>query len=129
MADAGAARIKALIEAPSATLGRAAEKLDAGLRAATADQEAVSQSTIAALEKMRDFYSGLARQIEEIDTGSTGPQDEALAALTRLDAGLANFLQALYETNGETAQAELGNAKRRIARGGADLARAGERIR
>ncbi|MBS1877877.1 MAG: hypothetical protein JST31_00035 [Actinobacteria bacterium] len=129
MADAGAARIKALIETPSTTLGRAANRLGAGLRAATSDEEAASPATIAALERMRDFYSGLSRQIEEIETRTTVPQDEALAALTRLDAGLGNFLQALHETNGETAEKELRNAKRRIARGGADLARAGERIR
>jgi len=66
--------------------------------------------------------------IEAIDTGSSGAQNEALAALTRLDTGLGNFLQALYETSGETAEKELRNAKRRIERGGADLARAGERI-
>lgn len=129
MADAGAAQIKALIETPSTKLGKAVNKLNAGLAAATDEQEAVGPPTIAALEKMREFYAELARQIEAVDTRSTGPQDEALAALVRLDTGLGNFLQALYETNGETAEKELKNAKRRIERGGADLARAGERIR
>jgi hypothetical protein len=128
MADAGAARIKALIETPSTTLGKAANKLRDGLAAATNEEEAVGPGTIEAVEKMRSFYADLSRQIEAIDTGSSGAQNEALAALTRLDTGLGNFLQALYETNGETAEKELGNAKRRIARGGADLARAGERI-
>ena len=78
---------------------------------------------------MRAFYAGLSRRIEEIDTRSSGAQDQALAALTRIDTGLGNLLQGLLETNGETAEKELGNAKRRIARGGADLARAGESIR
>jgi hypothetical protein len=129
MADAGGARIKALIDTPSLTLGKASRKLNEGLAAASADEEGVSQTTIAALEKMRTFYSDLARQIEEIDTRERGPQNEALAALTRLDRGLGNFLQALYETNGETAEKELRNANRRIARGSADLERAGAAIR
>lgn len=129
MSDAGGARIKALIETPSTTLGRSYKKMSAGLRAATDEEEAVGPATIEAVEKMRAFYAGLSRQIEETDTRSSGAQDQALAALTRIDTGLGNLLQGLLETNGETAEKELRNAKRRIERGGADLARAGERIR
>jgi len=42
MADAGAARIKALIDTPSTTLGTAAKKLSAGLAAATVDNDRFS---------------------------------------------------------------------------------------
>lgn len=128
MADAGAVKIKALIETPSSTLGKSTNKLRAGLMASSADEEAVGPGATEAVEKMREFYADLSRQIEAVDTRSSGPQNEALAALARLDTGLGNLLQALYETTGETAEAELRNAKRRIERGGADLARAGARI-
>jgi len=129
MADAGGVRIKALIDTPSTTLGKSYNKMSAGLRAATDEEEAIGPGTIEAVEKMRAFYAGLSRQIEETDTRSTGAQDQALAALSRIDTGLGNLLQGLLETNGETAEKELRNAKRRIERGGADLARAGESIR
>ncbi len=128
MSDAGAERIRDLIETPSATLARGVEAIRSGLEATGAENEAVGASTYAALEGLRRFYLDLAREVERVHTGKDDVQKEALAALKRLDTGLQSFVAGLRQTKGEAAEAELQNAYRRLQRGAADLGRAAERI-
>jgi hypothetical protein len=128
MADAGATRIQQLLETPSAAFAGPANDLQGELVAADPQEGTVPSTSFDSIEALRTAFGGLARQIAAIQTSSAGPKGEALAALKRLDAGLADFSSGLEEATGEGAQVAFESAQRRVVRAASDLRRASERI-
>jgi hypothetical protein len=127
MADAGAVTVRALLEAPSSSLTQALEKLQAGLSAAQGLQAQVPPSTTVAIEKLRTIYSGLAAQIEKVDTNNA-IRDEALTALRRMDIGLQALATGVSQGGGEEATRAYALAVRRLDAAGAGIDQAIARI-
>jgi hypothetical protein len=119
--DPGSVRIQRLLETPSAPLASAVEALGTGLDAAEGLNGEVPASTTAAIDKLRGIYGGMAGQIKKIETDNFGPKNEALAALTKMDSGLAILATSLQQGSSEAAQRSVTNAVQRIEAAGTGL--------
>lgn len=128
MADAGAVRIRYLLETPSAGLARSVESLGAGIGAAEGLEAEVPLSTATAIQRLRDIYAEMARQVGEIDSGNA-IKGEALAALAKMDIGLERLATGLSQPPGEESARALSMAVRRIDAAGAGIDNAIARIR
>jgi hypothetical protein len=128
IADPGAVRIKSLLETPIQPLASAVEALGAGLAAAEGTQGEVPPSTTAAIETLRGIYADMARRIKSIDTDNFGPKNESLAALAKMDIGLASLATGIGQGSRETADKSLTTAVSRIEAAGSGLERAAARI-
>lgn len=128
MADAGAVRIRAILEAPSAALEKAIEALRVGIGGAEGLNAEIPASAGRAIEKMRRIYSQMSQEIEAIDT-SSGIKDESLGALQRMDIGLHNLANGIAQGSGEEAARSFSMAVRRLDAAGAGIDRAIRRVR
>lgn len=120
MADAGAVRIRDLLETPSEGLATAVEGVGNGLAAAEGLEATIPASTLTAIEKLRRIYAGLASQIKGIDT-SGSIKGEALAALTKMDIGLQQLGEGANQPPSEASARALSMAVRRLESGGAGI--------
>jgi hypothetical protein len=120
MADAGAVRIRELLETPSAGLAQAVEGVGNGLAAAEGLEATVPASTLTSIEKLRGIYNSLASQIQGIDT-SGAIKGQALAALGKMDVGLEQLGQGAGQAPSEETARALSMAVRRLESGGAGI--------
>ena len=120
MADAGAVRVRDLLETPSEGLATAVEGVGNGLAAAEGLEAAIPASTLTSIEKLRRIYSGLASQIQGIDT-SGSVKGEALAALAKMDIGLQQLGEGADQPPSEASARALSMAVRRLEAGGAGI--------
>jgi hypothetical protein len=120
MADAGAVRIRDLLETPSAGLATAVEGVGNGLAAAEGLEATIPASTLTSIEKLRRIYSGLASQIQGIDT-SGAIKGEALTALAKMDIGLERLGEGANQPPSEESARALSMAVRRLEAGGAGI--------
>jgi|GEM_PF-5314150 len=128
MADAGAVRIRAVLEAPSASLAKAVDSLGAGIGGAEGLNADTPASAGTAIEKMRRIYSQMSQEIEGIDT-SSGIKGEALAALQRMDIGLQSLADGIAQGSGEEAGRSFSMAVRRLDAAGSGIDRAIQKVR
>jgi hypothetical protein len=120
MADVGAVRIRDLLETPSAGLATAVEGVGNGLAAAEGLEATIPASTLTSIEKLRRIYSGLASQIQGIDTNGA-IKAEALAALAKMDIGLERLGEGANQPPSEESARALSMAVRRLEAGGAGI--------
>ena len=127
MADAGAVRIRAVLEAPSASLAKAIESLRAGIGAAEGLNADTPATAGRAIEKMRRIYSQMSQEIEGIDT-SSAVKAESLGALQRMDIGLQSLADGIAQGSGEEAARSFSMAVRRLDAAGAGIDRAIQKV-
>ena len=126
MADAGARKIKALLDTPSATLGTHMEAVRSGLRAVSAEGK-VPRSTYDSISKVLGYFRRLHLQIEDTKTRSPAKRD-VTAALFQMEAALANLSEGLKRGTGAGAADQMDKAGRRAGRASSDLTRASKRL-
>ncbi len=127
MADAGARKIKALLDTPSATLAKDMAAVRSGLRAASVDEGAVPRSTYASISKVLSYYRRLHLQIEDTKTSSPAKRD-VTAALFQIENAFALVSEGLKRGAGDGAADQMDKAGRRAARASSDLTRASRRL-
>lgn len=120
MADAGAVRIRDLLETPSEGLATAVEGVGNGLAAAEGLEATIPASTLTSIEKLRRIYAGLASQIKGIDSFDA-IKAEALTALAKMDLGLEQLGEGANQPPSEASARALSMAVRRLEAGGAGI--------
>lgn len=127
MADAGARRIKRILDTPSTNLAKRTNAVRKGMAAANDAEGQVSGATYGNISDLRRSYATLARTIKAINTRSSAKAD-VLDALARMDTALANLAAGLRKGTSSAAMTDLRNARRRARRAGTDLKRAAARL-
>ena len=127
MADAGARKIKDLLDTPSRTLGDNMKALRTGLRAATDDDATAPASLINSVSKLLSYYRRLHLKIEGTKTSSAAKKD-VTKALFQMESALASLSEGLKLGVADGGTQQLDTAQRRAARAAADLGRASKRL-
>jgi hypothetical protein len=105
MPDAGARRIKALIDEPSGTLAGLTQALAKAMWQAQNDEKlTVPTSALRAVDDLRRYYRDLSRKVASISTRASAKED-VLVALGIADKSLASLRKGL--TQGATKQATI----------------------
>ncbi len=121
MADAGAARIKSLLDTPSASLNNLLNALQNGMaQAQDADNLAVPASTFSAISALRGYYRNLGNTVRSIGTSSPA-KGQVLAALKQLDASLVSLAKGLNEGTTSSAQSDITSAQQQAAQANSTL--------
>ena len=127
MADAGARKIKDLLDTPSEALAKHLKRVRTGMAAASGDDGAVPRSTYGSISGLLSYYRRLHLKVEDTKTSSPAKKD-VTAALFQIEGALASLSEGLKRGTGDDATTQLNNAQRRARRGASDLARASKRL-
>jgi hypothetical protein len=124
MADQGAAKIKSLLDTPSASLAGLMNTLQNAMSQAQNDNNlTVPTSTFSAINALRNYYRNLGNNVRSISTSSPA-KGEVLAALKQLDASLVSLSKALQEGTSDNATGDLTASEQHSAQASTQLARA-----
>jgi hypothetical protein len=129
--DPGAAKIAALLDAPSIELEAAVDALADALETADpkeAEGARLPPSALGPIGRLQSYYRGLHRRIDETETGNAGGRGEAERGLKRMEAGLQAFAAAV-RLEGEEAAQEAKRGAAQMDRAGGEIGRAIERLR
>ncbi len=128
MADQGAAKIKSLLDTPSASLSDLMNTLQSVMSQALSDDNlSVPTATFTAINAARGYYRNLAGTVRSISTSSPG-KAQVLAALKQLDASLVSLSKGLQQGTGDNAMTALAAAEQQSAQAGTQLRRASKAL-
>ena len=116
MADAGARKIKDLLDTPSQTLQTHMKAVRTGMAATSGDDGAVRSSTYRSISAVLSYYRRLHVKVEDTKTKSAAKKD-VTAALFQIEAALASLSEGIKRGTADNAGEQLDKAQRRAARG------------